>query len=204
MTYHKHYFCRFGELATGSWLPVANSIFTSIYKSKFAVLVNWQLGYQFDIYKSKLKKTYHKHYFCRFGELATGSWLPVANSIFTLYIQKQIKKKLSLLLFLPFWWIGNWQLAASCQFDIYLYIQKQIQKNLSLLLFLPFWWIGNWQLAASCQFDIYLYIQKQIQKKNYHKHYFCRLVELATGSWLPVANSIFNYIYKSKLKKNYH
>ena len=72
-------------------------------------------------------------------QLATGSWLPIR------FLSRTLNWQLSTVSQLPIRksyhkrymkWIGNWQLAAGCQFDFYQEL-----------------WIGNCQLSASCQFD---------------------------------------------------
>ena len=72
-------------------------------------------------------------------QLSTGSWLPIR------FLSRTLNWQLSTVSQLPIRksyhkrymkWIGNWQLAAGCQFDFYQEL-----------------WIGNCQLSASCQFD---------------------------------------------------
>ena len=93
-------------------------------------------------------------------QLSTGSWVPIQ------FLSRTLNWQLSAVSQLPIRksyhkrymkWIGNWQLAAGCQFDFYQEL-----------------WIGNCQLSASCQFE-------RATIRDIWNEW-----QLATGSWLPI------------------
>ena len=129
-----------------------------------------------------------------------------------------------------FVWIGNWQLAARCQFDLRGF--KTIKISFKYYNLVCSWsWLpvascrlpiqsatGKWQLTSHyrCQFAILtnwlpiascrLPIQSATGKWQLTSHSGCRFAnssELTTGNWHPDANSIWESLKQLKLNRNF-